>query len=436
MASLRILNFESLVSERFRRISTEGFWVLFGQASAIIGALVGVRLLTELLDPGSYGELALAMTAVTLIHQTVLGPLGNGVVRFYAPAEEKSDLAAYLSSVRKLVLSTTGVTGFMIVLSVGGLAISGHMEWIWLAIVALIFATLSGYNSILAGIQNAARNRKIFALHQGLDAWARFLVAAGFILLLGRTSTVAMIGYVVAIVMVLASQLAFFRKIILRSIRPAENGGDWQRQIQKFAWPIAVIGVFTWAQFASGRWALEIFGSTEDVGFYAALFQLGFYPISIGISMAIQFLAPVFYGRAGDATDSRRNSDVQNLSWRLTWLTLLATAVVVLLAYLYHEEIFSWLVASEYASVSYLLPWIVLSSGVYGAGQAIALNLMSQLRTKTMLPASVATASMGVVLNFVGAYLYGTSGIVIAGILFAVSHFAWMAMLARRSGMD
>ncbi len=423
-------------SERFQRLGREFFWIALGQAAAILGALVGVRLLTELLDPAAYGELVLGMTLATLVNQTVLGPLGNGVTRFYAPAVEQGDLGGYLNAVRRLVLSATGIIGLLILFSVAGLLIAGRMEWIAIATAALIFAILSGYNSILSGVQNAARQRSIVALHQGMESWARFLVAAALIVLLGATSTVAMVGYAMAVILVLGSQYVYFRKIVPGHITGADKEKNWQEQIWKYSWPISIFGMFTWVQLASDRWALELFATTQEVGLYAVLFQLGYYPMSMATGIAMQFFAPIFYQRAGDASDSRRNANVNSLSWRLTGLALGVTGAVFLLALLFHAQIFQIFVAAEYVSVSHLLPWVMLAGGVFAAGQTIALNLMSQMKTHTMMAAKIITALLGVAFNLAGAYWYGTTGIVIAGILFSVSYFIWMTVLSKYEGVE
>ena len=57
---------------RFRRLSIEGSWIVIGQGAAVAGSLVGVRLMTGLLAPAAYGELALGMTAATLVNQAIL----------------------------------------------------------------------------------------------------------------------------------------------------------------------------------------------------------------------------------------------------------------------------------------------------------------------------------------------------------------------------
>lgn len=418
--------------ERFHRLSKEGLWIVLGQAAAVLGSLAGVRLLTELLAPAAYGELALALTVSTLVNQTILGPLANGVTRFYAPAQEQGDLGGYLSAVRRLVLMATGFILLIVLLALAGLLSAGRTQWIGIATAALAFAALSGYNAILNGIQNAARQRAIVALHQGIESWLRFLVAAGLLLWLGASSALAMAGFALAVVLVLGSQYVFFRRIVLES-GVAADPGQWQRQVWKYSWPISVFGMFTWVQLASDRWALELFATTREVGTYAALFQLGFYPMSVASTMAMQFLAPIFYQRAGDASDSRRNADVNTLSWKLTGISLVATAAAFMLALLFHRQIFQVLAASEYASVSHLLPWMLLAGGIFAAGQTIALNLMSQMRTQAMMAVKTVTALAGAALNFAGAYWLGITGIVIAGVLFSVLYFSWMAALSGRS---
>jgi O-antigen/teichoic acid export membrane protein len=417
--------------ERLRRLSREGAWIVVGQAAAVLGALAGVRLLTELLPPAAYGELALGLTVAALVNQTLLGPLANGVTRFYAPAQQQGELDGYLRAVRRLVAAASAAIVLIIVLTSAGLLFAGQARWIALAAASLVFAALSGYNAILNGIQNAARQRAVVALHQGMESWARFLVAAGLLLWLGANSAVAMAGFTLAVVLVLASQYAFFRRIAHANAAVAEPR-RWQRQIWAYSWPISAFGAFTWLQLASDRWALELFTTTREVGTYAALFQLGYYPMSMASTMAMQFLAPIFYQRAGDASDRRRNADVDRLSWKLSGISLGATALAFALALLFHRQIFRLLVASEYASVSHLLPWMLLAGGIFAAGQAIALNLMSQMKTQAMMGAKIATALAGVALNLAGAYWLGIDGIVVAAVLFSVLYFSWMAALALR----
>lgn len=419
--------------EHFLRLSKEGSWIVLGNAMAVLGSVVGVRVLTELLDPIVYGELALGMTVATLVNQTVLGPLANGITRFYAPALEQGQIGAYLKGASRLVLMATAITLLLAALGFMGLLVAGRAGWLPIAAAALIFAMLSGYNSLLNGVQNAARQRSVVALHQGAESWARFLAAAGLIVWLGSTGTVAMIGNAAAVMLILGSQCVFFRKAVYKSAAVGAQG-DWQKKIWTYSWPFATWGIFSWAQQASDRWALELLSTTQEVGFYAVLAQLGYYPISLVTGMAVQLLAPIFYQRAGDASDSGRNANVSSLSGRLTALGLAVTGVAFVIALLFHPLIFSIFAAKEYRSASHLLPWMVLSGGIFAAGQMIALNLMSQMKTHAMMRVKISTALLGIASNFAGAYWYGIRGIVIAGLFFSVVYFIWMVLLSKTCG--
>jgi O-antigen/teichoic acid export membrane protein len=412
-------------------------WIALGQAAAVLGALVGVRILTGVLPPDAYGRLALGMTVATFVNQTVLGPLSSGATRFFAPAREAGTLGSYLIAVKDLLLRATG--GVILIASVLclGFVALGRAEWIGLGLAALCFALLSGYNGVLNGMQNAARQRAVVALHQGLASWARFLLAAGFVVWLGGRSTTAMLGYALAILIVLASQGWFFRRTLasycdVRQRTPSHAHG-WKTDLLAYAWPLAIWGIPTWARLASDRWALQMFSSTEDVGRYAVLYQLGCYPVMIVTSLMVQLVYPVFFQRAGDASDASRLQHVYRLNRRLTAGTLLLTAVVALLVYGLHDGIFRVLVASQYRAVSALLPGMVMAGGLYATGELAAVSLLSGMNTRALLAPKIVSAVAGVLLNVLGAAWWGTPGVVGAAVFAAGVYLVWVLLVIEHS---
>jgi O-antigen/teichoic acid export membrane protein len=194
-------------------VVVESVWVVSGQAAAVIGSLIGLRLLTEMLDPATYGELALGLTLALIANQTLFGPLANGAMRFFSTALEMNDVTAYVTALRTIASRMTAFIIAVTMLLLLLLHVLGQIRWVGLLLAVSAFSVLAGYNGILNGMQNAARQRGLVAIHQGLDTWLRFFVAITFMIWFGADSAVAMGGFAAATLMVLTSQCLFFRHV-------------------------------------------------------------------------------------------------------------------------------------------------------------------------------------------------------------------------------
>ncbi|MCI0653784.1 MAG: hypothetical protein L0Y39_04835 [Methylococcaceae bacterium] len=168
------------------------------------------------------------------------------------------------------------------------------------------------------------------------------------------------------------------------------------------------------------------------MGLYAALFQLGYTPISMATGLAMSFLGPILYQRSGNATDHAHNTNVHRLAWRITLSCMALTVIAFLLALGLHEWIFRLLVATGYRGASHLLPWMVLAGGIFAAGQMLALKMMSELKATAILRAKISTAILGVLFNLYGASVAGVTGIAMAYVAFSTVYFLWMFLLSFR----
>ena len=245
------INVGTLVN-KVGKIKGELVWVLIGQAAGVLGSILSVRLMTGLLPPSVYGELALGLTAAALVNESIFGPLTNGIIRFYSPAKESNDVTSYLGASRRLVLFASLAVVLLEIVVATGMHLLGQTRWIWLILATLFYSLLYGYNGILSGVQNAARQRSIVALHQGAESWTRFLCATGLILVFGVISSIAMVGYTLGIIVVLCSQYIFFRAIT-RQATTSPLPTNWQQKIVSYSWPFCTWSLFTWSQISSDR---------------------------------------------------------------------------------------------------------------------------------------------------------------------------------------
>jgi O-antigen/teichoic acid export membrane protein len=239
---------------RIKRLAKEGSWIIAGQILSVAATLVLVRVLTEHLDPEQYGQLALGLTVAGLVNQLVMGGVTNGISRFYSIAAEKQDLLGYLHATRRLMGYATLVVVVISLLVITGLLWLDYSQWIALTTAALVFSVFGAYNNTLSGIQNAARQRAVVALHGGLDAWLKIGLALFVMSWLGNSSAAVVVGYALSSMLITFSQLFFLRQTTIQ-VQKTKSAIDhqWIRQMWAFSLPFSTWGIFTWIQLVSDK---------------------------------------------------------------------------------------------------------------------------------------------------------------------------------------
>lgn len=369
---------------RYAHVWKEFIWIGLGQAVAVAGSLVGVRVLTQYLPPAIYGEVALALTGGLLLQNIFMGPCCNALQRFYAPAKDQKRITNYLRAGRRLFLEATAASLVIALVVSAALSVYGRFDWVELVGAASLFSLISGSSSVMDAIQLAARQRRIVAWHQGLGQWMRFSSVVFGVLLFGRSSLVALLGYCLGATIVLVSQALFFGPIfqVARAEAYQPSAGEEYRlvgQMRAYSWPFLAWGIFAWVQFSADRWALGVSGTVEDVGHYAVLAQLGLSPITMLSGLLAQLISPILYDRIGAGTDQARVVHALELNRRLFYGVLMLTIACVAAMFFCHGAIFSWLTAPNYWKVSYLLPWISLAAGLFRRHRFSAFHFSASL---------------------------------------------------------
>ena len=408
----------------------EAGWLILGQVSTLAASLYAVRILTGYLGPEQYGNFALGLTIAALVNQVVFGGLSNGIARYFVVAAEKRNLGGYFNASLQIITKATSLILFLGFFVIAGIYYLDYVQWLGLGIVVLIYSVLNGFSSTVSAIQNTARQRLAVVFSNGFDSWAKIACAVGCLTMFGGSGAAVILGYIASSFLTICLQFHFLSKSFGAAFANRHNSSKWSKEILNYSQPFLLWGGFTWLQQCSDRWALMWFSSSNEVGLYAALSQIGYAPISLGIGVLMSFLAPIFYGKSGDGNDHKRNTEVKIATMQILVFCLLITFLGFILAFKFHELIFEILVAPTFKSVSYFLPWMILAGGVFAAGQIISLQLMSDMKTVVMTNAKIYTALMGSTLNIIGAYLFGILGIVIAQITFSFIYFLWMMAIS------
>lgn len=415
-------------------LSREAVWIVIGQTMVVAGSLVGVGWLTRLMNPEQYGEFALGLTIALFINQMVMGPLSTGAMRYHSIALGRKQEAQYWQGIGSCMKSSAIA---VILIGIAGgvsLFLFGQSQWAVIFSVSIGYSLVSGFTAVMIGIRSAARERSLAAIQQGSEVWARVLFAVILVTISGASSAMALLGYAIASFTIFVFQVTCAPGIHKKEILSGQGtANSWSDDIWSYSRPMIFFGAFTWLQMASDRWAIGWCCGAKEVGLYAVLMQLGAYPMSVITGMAVQLVAPILYQHSGDVSEEARVSRSRDITALTAYVFVAITVFAWAVTALFHEWIFRLFLLRDYWEVSYLLPWMVISGGLFSYGQLMALNLMSELKTRKLTVVKITTAIIGVSFTVAGAAWMGIAGVVYAGVLFSATYACWMALICRNN---
>lgn len=415
------------------RHKKELLWVLAGQGMVVLGGFVGIKALTNMIGPEGYGQLALGLTVSGLVTTFLFSPFGQVVMRYFSLYNDRKSLGVYFYVVKKIFTRLS-----LIALVAGSCAICvayvwGGSTWAMLTGLGFVYGVVSGYGGIFTGIQNAVRQRKVLALHQGAEAWLRIGLALGMMMVLKTTGAVALGGYLAASAVVSISQRRFMLKNEAVRKEWASSAGQTEedearRQFFEYGFPFVVWAFFGVVTAYADRWILNGYMGVREVGIYAALFQIASVPIGMVLGLVSQFVAPILFERAGDRV-------VANVLFRkvLAFSSALVLCVSVPVA-IFAREIILLLTNPEFAEY-YKLLWLLLAgAALFNMGQIFALKGMCFNKTKIYIFPKVAHAVLFLISAIVLTKIWGIYGMGLSLIFPSAIYLVLMGISNSRLG--
>lgn len=397
-----------------KRWIPEFTWVAFGKLSSLLGSVILVKLLTHSLDLGEYAQMTLGLTVCNFFTQVIMGSLGQGVGRVYVDAASRSDFSGFKKSLFSINKSVILLYVCLITAALMVGLLFGLQQWVPFALVLIIYSYVYGLNDISAGLQNLARNRKQSVLAGLIEVVIKLSLIYGLMRVFDLSVLSVVIIYVLASLISLVYQVRVFEMLGALPAAAANDRktSDWRQQIFSISTPAAFAGIFVWLQQASDKWALHYFHGSESVAQYTVVYQLGYAPFLIGMGVVMSLLTPVIY-----------KTKQRSIMKKLLIFVLGITALGIVFSVAYFEKLFALIVDIRYVAASKYLPFMLVSAGLFQAGEIVSSQMMGENRSKDILKVKILAACICVISNTLGAYLYGIPGIVGSMIVFGLTYF-------------
>lgn len=388
-----------------RGLTSDIFSLGTSQVVAVLGQLVGIRLLTEVLTPAVFGEISLLLGVAGLVTSTLINPTLQTLLRYY-PAYVESRSPSFVKEVA--VKNIWRTAKFALPISLPLLVTAFLFHWVTLVDVLLISALVGvdGVRMFQTTIMNATSQHTRYGVWQIGEAWGRPLVAYVAVIIVGVGTETVLTAFI-ATSAVLYAALSRNPPAPTVAVPPhGESEDELLRNFRTYARPLIPLGLIGWISGMADRYMIGGLLSAKDVGAYAAVYGLASRPMLMLSNVAENAIRPAYQ------TAIERRHPAKSKQYLSVWAAVVLFGGGTFCAFLafYHGEVAHVFLGPEFQEASYLAPWIAAGYTTLAAYHIAARVCLAHDATWPVSIAEAAGAAMSIAIGFTFIYAFGLPG--------------------------
>lgn len=391
--------------------------ILIGTGASFVGAILGMRVLTQFANEAVFGESRTGL-AITALAAAVSG---RPFIQFAAiedPRAEKDGSGhEFWTYCGRRGLTIGFVQSLLVALLLIILVQLGYpvsMGCILAACAICVPDLFAGLGSSVAISRNRQSLVSVIELARALGVP---LLGAVCIWALGNHAVVLLGSQAFGVALVALTYWYFLARGRWSAARVPRQS-EWDRSVRNFALPLVFVAIFTWIISLADRTLLARFSTMQETGRYVAVYGLVGTPIVTAGGMAARFLQPRIY-RAGAGANSKDRLFRIHLFANVLAGIGIATAVVLLRPALVGAALAPpFRIGSER-----IVPWLAFGHAFLVISQAVELRSYADRKVARFFFTTGIAALVNVVLNLALIPRYAAEGAAIA------TFFSYLAYL-------
>ena len=408
-----------------RRLFGDAFWALFGQLASAIALLAGTRVLTELVKPDIYGQVALLSGFVALGVALFSYPFICAGMRMLPEClctGERADLYKVVSS-----LTARSTTLAIALLVLGGAAYS-YLTYsdIGLFMLAGILLAVTVRRELGVQLLIGERKQRGASLWQTSDSILRPLSAISLVWWGGAKAEWVLLGYILAS-MVSNMVWARIQGVKADDSKSSISARNFRRDVWTYALPLIPMELIFWVNGLGDRYIIGYLMTAAEVGLYAATYMIINEAFNRSAMVLLRIFQPVYFQLCS------RNQI--NEGFRILWIWIGCVAVLgvigVLLLLITKDWVASVVLAKSYHSAVGLMPAIAIGCALHALGTVVAQPLLANKRTRLLLLGRICGAVTAVITIPIMVKNFGLHGAAMANPIYFGVEALVLAMLAK-----
>ena len=410
-----------------KRLFGDAFWALAGQIVSALALLVGTRMLTELVSPETFGQVALLNGFVALGVAVFSYPFICAGMRLTAECRNYRERVMLNKVVSGLTAKSTMLA--IVLLMLGGATYS-YFRGGEIGLFALTGLLLAVTVRRELGIQLLIGERKQrgAALWQTSDSLLRPLLAIWLVWGLGGNPESVLLGYVLA--SVASNTLWAIVNGDREEKRPANltvQSGQFRRNIWAYALPLIPMELIFWLNGLGDRYVIGYLLTAAEVGLYAATYTIVNEAFSRSAMVLLRTFQPAYF----QSFSAGHGKEAFLVLWMWIASVLGLGLLGVALVWVCKDWVATLLLAKSYHAAVELMPAIAAGSALSAVGTVVAQPLLARKRTQAMLRGRICGALAAAICLPLMVSHFGLMGAALANPIYFGIEALVLALLAK-----
>jgi O-antigen/teichoic acid export membrane protein len=379
-------------------------WIAAGQVVAALSTLVGMRLLTGVVLPETFGQVTLLVGAAGLAVNLLCTPLSQAVLHEFSASKSSCDISNSKSAfAAALVRSLTiGLSPVLICALLMTMWAPTPMVSVLLMVGIVCFDSWRTAGLIIA---NASHAHKLYAAWFAADAVLKPMLALIGVWIFGSSSNVVLAGYFMAGIVLMPMSW----RVLPPQLRSGAAETLIRNRLWSYALPLLPLGIIGWVTGLADRYVIAGTMGLAKAGIYAAAAALASRPILMFGSTLELFFRPKYQEAVhGDSAQAKRYIN------RWVAMAVAGGGATLLALTLWHQQIAALLLGPDFRAGSKLMPLIAIGYVFLIVSYVFERICYARARTARVLYIQMFTAAAALASLYIGAYFYGLIGAAIA----------------------
>jgi O-antigen/teichoic acid export membrane protein len=404
------------IQHYFKKYAKEGLIVILTNIVQFFEKLLIVIILARFLEINVFGIYGLALTINGLFSQLLFGPFLSGFSRFNPISHKSKEEKFFLSSSSILWVKFLLFVILISILSLPIFYLFNKSDFLQLFFLVILYTLISNLCELIVSYYQSLRKRiQVFSIRLiELIGKVSLLVFVGF-----SSLETVFIYFILIHILIVVINIDFIKHLVF--IKNNEKVNYWREKIIIYIKPFLYWGIFLWIYLNSGKWLLEIIDTTDNVGLYNGIYQIGYTSILLIGSTINAFLLPILFQK----TDISGSAEIDIKFWyrRIIFFGILTTIFITFICTIISKPLVQLILGEKFTGVHYLFPYMILAGALYTMSNVIAGFSYAKNKPQILLHLNIITSIVSFFVTSILIYYFSLYGAVIALLISSLFYF-------------